>query len=74
MKKYAQALKYGSGAALVAASGMVNAAIPAAANTAFTDLIADVASMETLIWSLLVPVTLVFMVIKLFKRGTNKAV
>lgn len=66
-----------SGAVLGLSQGVASAAtsyIPAAATTAFSDLQSDVTTIIGLIWPILISVTVAFVIMGLFKKGTNKAV
>ncbi|GAO35794.1 hypothetical protein SCT_1186 [Sulfuricella sp. T08] len=58
--------------ALVA--GSASAALPAEATAAFTSLSGSVTDILAAIWPILAAVTVGFALIKLFKRGTSKAV
>lgn len=51
-----------------------SAAIPAEATAAFTTLSTDVTAMLALVWPVVSLVVVGFALIKLFKRGANKAV
>jgi len=49
------------------------AALPAAVGTAFTSLETDIASLEGLIWSVVILITFALILIRVFKRFANKA-
>lgn len=59
----------------IASTASINAsaAIPAEVTDAITDLITDAASFVASFWALLIPVTIGFLWMKLFKKGTSKA-
>lgn len=60
---------------VVAASSMTaaHAALPVAVGTAFTDLLADIQSLIDLAWTVVVPVTIAFIIIGMFKRSAYSA-
>lgn len=53
--------------------GTAHAELPAAVATAFTGLLADVQSLIDLAWTVVVPITVAFIVIGLFKRAAYSA-
>lgn len=59
-----------AGLALVGASA--HAALPTAATEAFTDLSTAVTDVETAVWPVLGAVIVMFTIMKLVKRGSNK--
>lgn len=60
-------------AIFISAFTPVYAALPAAAETAFTTGVTDFGTMEGYAWTLLVPVTLAFIYMKWFRKGANRA-
>lgn len=75
MKLLNIAKKYGAkvvAAGSLLAGSLAHAAIPAAISTAFTDLQADATSLEGYVWPVIIFVTFALIVIKLFKRFSNK--
>jgi len=63
-----------AGGALLAYVNNAMAALPTEATAAFTQLSTDSTSMIALIWPILAAVTGAFALMKLFKRGANRAV
>lgn len=60
-------------AALVAGLfGTAHAAIPVAASTAITDLQTDAVAMTDLFWPVIGTLTAIFVLMRIFKRGSNK--
>ena len=55
------------------AFGVAHAALPTEATAAFTGLSTNVTDIFTAIWPILATVTGGFVLIKLFKKGANKA-
>lgn len=63
-----------AGGALVAGSiGSAQAALPASATTAFTDLQTDALALVDLAWTAAVPITIAFIVLGMFKRAASSA-
>ncbi|AEG02557.1 major coat protein [Methylomonas methanica] len=50
-----------------------NAALPAAATTAFTDLQTDALSLVDLAWTAAIPITIAFIILRMFKRAASSA-
>jgi hypothetical protein len=65
------ALSVGMG--MMFASVASHAALPAAVGTAFTDLLTDINSLIDLAWTVVVPVTIAFIIIGMFKRAAYSA-
>jgi len=65
--------KLGLGLGLMTASVASHAALPAAVATAFTDLLTDVLAMVDLAWTVVVPVTIAFIILGMFKRAAYSA-
>ncbi|MGR8934844.1 MAG: major coat protein [Gammaproteobacteria bacterium] len=63
-----------SGLVLLATAGAANAALPAAVTAAFTDLNDDAMALVDLAWTVLIPITIAFIILRLFKRATGSAV
>jgi len=61
------------GLGLFAFAGMANAALPLAVTTAFGDLLTDVLAVIDLAWTVVVPVTVGFILIRMFKKGAASA-
>lgn len=61
-------------AALMLASGIASAALPAEATAAFSSLSDNAASVLAAVWPILATVTGGFALMTLFKKGTGKAV
>lgn len=74
MKMRNQAIKYGTAVVLVGASGMAAAALPAEATAAFTTLSGNVTDILTAVWPIAALATGGFVLLRLFKKGANKAV
>lgn len=53
--------------------GTASAALPAAVATAFTDLLGDVNTLIDLAWTIAVPVTIAFIVLRMFRKAANSA-
>ena len=51
---------------------VAHAALPTAATTALTDLQADGLALIDAVWPVVAAITIGFVVLKLFKRGSNK--
>jgi len=68
-----KALVLSGGAALAGVSTSATAAIPAEATAAITALETDVTSFIGSLWVLVIASTVGFIIIKLFKKGANKA-
>jgi hypothetical protein len=62
-----------TGAGLMFASVASHAALPVAVGTAFTDLLADINSLIDLAWTVVVPVTIAFIILGMFKRAAYSA-
>lgn len=60
-------------ALLMTASTMASAALPPSVSTAFSDLLADVQAMVDLAWTVVVPVTIAFIILGMFKRAAYSA-
>lgn len=72
MKKFIQNIILG----LMVALGTVSvsmAALPVAATTAFTDLQTDALALVDLAWTALIPITIAFIILRLFKRAASTA-
>jgi len=52
---------------------MANAALPASANQAFTDLQTDALALVDLAWTAAIPIAIAFIVLRLFKRAASSA-
>ena len=50
-----------------------NAALPAAASTAFTALSTDVLELVDLAWTAVIPITIAFIILRMFKRAASSA-
>lgn len=61
-------------AMLLMVAGLARAVLPTEATAAFTSLSADITSMLALIWPVVVIGTVGFVLIRLFRKGVNKAV
>jgi len=57
----------------VASVGSANAALPAAATTAFTDLQTDALALVDLAWTAAIPITIAFVILGMFKRAAYSA-
>lgn len=68
--KLLQKLLAGAGVAVVSTASM--AALPAEATAAFTALSGNVTDIFAAVWPIVATVTGGFVLIKLFKRGSNK--
>lgn len=62
------------GSSMMVVAAPASAAIPPEATAAFTTLTTDVTAMLALVWPVVALVVVGFALIKLFKRGANKAV
>jgi len=60
-------------AGLVGSVGAANAALPAAVATAFTDLQTDALDLVDLAWTAVVPITIAFIILRMFKRAASSA-
>jgi len=58
---------------LMFAATASHAALPASVSTAFTDLLADINSLIDLAWTIVVPVTIAFIILGMFKRAAYSA-
>jgi len=56
------------------ATGLANAALPAAVATAFTSLLVDMLALIDLAWTVAVPVTIGFIILGMFSRSARSAV
>jgi len=65
--------KVGAGAVLVAVSALANAALPTEAAAAFTAISGNVTDILAVVWPIVTVMTGGFVLIKLFKKGANKA-
>lgn len=63
-----------AGVALAGVAGMAHAALPTEATAAFTGLSTNVTDIFTAIWPIVAAVVGGFALIKLFKKGANRAV
>lgn len=72
MKKLNQ-IRVVSGAGLLGAAGVSFAALPTAAATAFTTLSDDVLDLVDLAWTAAVPITVAFIILRMFKRAASSA-
>ncbi|WAR44572.1 major coat protein [Methylomonas rapida] len=50
-----------------------SAALPAAAETAFTNLSADALDLVDLAWTAAIPITVAFIILRMFKRAASSA-
>ncbi len=57
----------------VAGVSVANAALPEAASTAFTALSTDVLALVDLAWTAAIPITIAFIVLRMFKRAASSA-
>jgi len=57
----------------IAAIGTANAALPAGATTAFDTLSADAMDLIDLAWEVAIPVSIAFIVLRLFKKAAGSA-
>lgn len=78
MKFMTHARKYGAriiagGSALASSSAFAAYTMPAAVNTGAADIIDAVSQYEALIWTIIIPITIAFLAIKIFKRFFAKA-
>lgn len=78
MKHLTKAKLYGSriAAGSVVLLGSVTAAhaeLPAAASTAFTDLQTDALALVDLAWTAAIPITIAFIILRMFKRAASSA-
>lgn len=55
-------------------TGVSNAALPTAAAGAFSSLSTDVLALVDLAWTAAIPITVAFIVLKLFKKAASSAV
>jgi len=53
--------------------GSANAALPAAATTAFTSLQTDGLALVDLAWTAAVPITIAFIILRMFKKAAASA-
>jgi hypothetical protein len=60
--------------ALMFGMNVANAALPAAAATAFTGLQTDALDLVDLAWTAIIPITVAFIILRLFKRAASSAV
>lgn len=67
------AAKSGLLAALMIASGMAAAAVPAEVTAAFATITDTATGVLALVWPIAVTLTVGFVGLKLFKKGANKA-
>lgn len=58
---------------MVGGIATANAALPASATTAFTDLQTDALALVDLAWTAAVPITIAFIVLGMFKRAASSA-
>lgn len=58
---------------LVASVGVANAALPAAATTSFATLLTDVLALVDLAWTAVVPITIAFIILRMFKKAAGQA-
>lgn len=65
--------KIALGLGLMTASAVSHAALPVSVSTAFSDLLADVLAMVDLAWTVVVPVTIAFIILGMFKRAAYSA-
>ncbi len=61
-------------AGLVGSVTVANAALPAEATTAFTDLQTDALALVDLAWTAVVPITIAFIILRMFRRAASSAV
>lgn len=61
-----------SAGVVLVSSGVANAALPVGATTAFTDVQTDALALIDLAWPAVIAVTTGFIILKLFKKATNK--
>lgn len=78
MKKVSQWLKsqqrkFILGGGLFLASSGAFAALPAAAATAFTDLQTDALALIDLAWTVAIPVSIAFIILRMFRRAASAA-
>lgn len=57
----------------VAGISAANAALPAAATTAFSDLQTDALALVDLAWTAAIPITIAFIILRMFKRAASSA-
>ncbi len=57
----------------VAGVSAASAALPTAATTAFSTLSTDVLSLVDLAWTAAVPITVAFIILRMFKRAASSA-
>ncbi|MBS4028197.1 MAG: hypothetical protein KGZ58_06095 [Ignavibacteriales bacterium] len=57
----------------VAGVSVASAALPAAATTAFTTLSDDVLALVDLAWTAAIPITVAFIILRMFKRAASSA-
>jgi len=72
MKK-SQKIALGAGVFVAGVSGIASAALPTAAATAFTTLSTDVLDLVDLAWTAAVPITVAFIILRMFKRAASSA-
>ncbi|NOR69280.1 MAG: hypothetical protein GQ532_06220 [Methylomarinum sp.] len=61
------------GVVLFSVAGVASAAIPLAATDAFAALLVDMLAIIDLVWTVVVPVTIGFILIRMFKKGAASA-
>lgn len=71
--KKAAATVTAAGAIALSSVTSAYAALPTAVGTAFTDLLTDINSLIDLAWTVVVPVTIAFIIIGMFKRSAYSA-
>lgn len=69
-----QILKYSGVGAFVAAAQSAHAALPVEATSAFTTISGNVTDVLAAMWPIVALATGGFILVKLFKKGANKAV
>ena len=57
----------------VAGISAANAALPDAATTAFTTLSTDALALVDLAWTAAIPITIAFIILRMFKRAASSA-